>query len=195
MQKAVGRDNVRPLRELVTFNQRGHQPLYVPGGPVAVVNSQHLGPRHIAFDELQSTSRAIYDADSRSQLQNGDVLVYSTGAYVGRTNVFLEDGPAVASNHVTILRVKPEFDSAYIALVLNSQVGAMQTAKHATGSTQAELYPGGLAKFWLPLLPPAKRKAVGDKVRESYAALKESGDLLEQAKRRVEELIDKESAA
>jgi restriction endonuclease S subunit len=193
MRKAVGKDNVRPLRELVTFNQRGEQPIYTDG-PVAVVNSQHLGPQHVAFDEVEHTSQVIYDSDRRSRLSSGDVLVYATGAYVGRTNVFLEDDAAVASNHVNILRVRPEYDSAYIALVLNSQVGAMQTAKHSTGSTQAELYPVNLARFWIPLLPRPQQEAIGDKVRESYAALKQSKALLEQAKRRVEELIEREAA-
>jgi len=183
------------LRDIVTFNQRGKQPVYVEGGPVAVVNSQHIGPQHIRFEEMASTSQAIYDDDERSRLSKNDVVVYATGAYVGRTNIWLEDMPAVASNHVNILRVKPEYDPAYIALVLNSKVGAMQTEKHGTGSTQVELYSGNLAKFLIPILDPKKQREIGDKVRQSYDALKQSKTLLEQAKRRVEELIEQEAQA
>jgi len=195
MVAALGTDQVRPLWQIVTFNQRGKQPVYVEGGPVAVVNSQHIGPQHIRFDELASTSQAIYDDDERSRLTKNDVVVYATGAYVGRTNIWLEDMPAVASNHVNILRVKPEYDPAYVALVLNSKVGAMQTEKHGTGSTQVELYPANLAKFLIPILDPKKQREIGDKVRQSYDALKQSKTLLEQAKRRVEELIEQEAQA
>ena len=121
------------------------------------------------------------------------MVVYATGAYVGRTNIWLEDVQAVASNHVSILRMKPEYDPAYIALVLNSKVGAMQTEKHGTGSTQVELYPGNLAKFMIPILDSKAQQEIGDKVRESYDALRQSKALLEKAKLRVEELIEQEA--
>jgi len=190
MADAIGRQNLLSLRQMVIFNQRGKQPVYVEGGPVAVVNSQHIGPQHIRIDELASTSQAVYAQDQRSRLAPNDVVVYSTGAYVGRTNIWLEDMPAVASNHVNILRLKPEYDAAYVALVLNSKVGAMQTEKHGTGSTQVELYPGNLAKFMIPVLDPKVQRKIGDKVRASYGALKESKALLEKAKHRVEQLIE-----
>lgn len=80
------------LRDIVVFNDRGRQPVYVPDGPIAVVNSQHIDIHHLAIDELEATSRAIYDSDTRSRLYQNDVIVYATGAYVGRTNIF-EDFP------------------------------------------------------------------------------------------------------
>jgi len=179
-----------PLRDLVIFNQRGRQPVYVPEGPVAVVNSQHIGWQHLRSDELEHTSQVVYDEDPRSRLYKDDVIVYATGAYVGRTNVFLEDTPAVASNHVNILRVKPGCDPAYIALLLNSKVGAMQTEKYITGSTQAELYPGNLAKFLIPILDGRRQREIGDKVRESYLALKESRSRIQEAISEVETLVE-----
>lgn len=67
MVAALGKEQVLPLWQLVTFNTRGKQPVYVDGGPVAVVNSQHIGPQHIRFDELASTSQKIYDDDELSR--------------------------------------------------------------------------------------------------------------------------------
>lgn len=191
----LGADGLRPLWGLLTFNQRGKQPVYVEGGPVAVVNSQHLGPQHVRFDELDSTSQAIYDDDLRSRLAENDVLVYSTGAYVGRTNIWLETRQAVAGMDNIILRFKPEYDPAYMALVLNSKIGAMQTQKHITGSAQAHLYSTDIAKFMIPVLKPKVQREIGDKVRASYAALKKSKALLEKAKQRVEQLIEQEATA
>lgn len=192
---AIGSDHVLPLFRVTTFNQRGKQPVYVEGGPVAVVNSQHLGPQHVRFDELDSTSQAIYDDDLRSRLAENDVLVYSTGAYVGRTNIWLETRQAVAGMDNIILRFKPEYDPAYMALVLNSKIGAMQTQKHITGSAQAHLYSTDIAKFMIPVLKPKVQREIGDKVRASYAALKKSKALLEKAKQRVEQLIEQEATA
>jgi hypothetical protein len=184
----------RLLRDMVSYNLRGLQPEYVPDGPIAVVNSQHIGSQHLAYDQFERTSEAAFASAGRAHIRKNDVLIYTTGAYVGRTNVFLEDMRAVASNHVNIIRLRPEYDAAYVGLVLNSPVGLLQTEKHATGSTQAELYPSAIAKFFVPLLKPKMMIAIGDKVRASYVALCEARQLLEQAKRRVEELIEQKTA-
>jgi len=180
------------LRDIVMYNQRGLQPDYVPGGSVAVVNSQHIGPQHLAYDQFERTSEDALISASRARILKNDVLVYTTGAYVGRTNVFLGDMPALASNHVNTLRLRPGYDAAYIALVMNSPVGLLQTEKHATGSTQAELYPSAIAKFLIPILNLKTMTAIGDKVRASYMALCEAKNPLEQAKRRVEEMIEQD---
>ena len=183
------------LRDMLTFNQRGIQPDYVPTGPIAVVTSQRLGSQHITYDELEHTSEAAYEASYRAHIQKNDLLIYTTGAYVGRTNIFLSNIKAMASNHVNILRIKPEFDPAYVALVMNSLVGLLQTEKYATGSTQAELYPSAIARFSIPLLPPETMEAIGNKVRESYNAQIEAKVFFETAKRNIEELIESETDA
>jgi restriction endonuclease S subunit len=77
-----------------------------------------------------------------------------------------------------------------MALVFQSIVGQFQTQQHARGSAQAELYPSDIDRFVVPLLDPTKQKAIGDLVRESLVKQQESRQLLEQAKARVEQLIE-----
>jgi len=183
------------LGQLAEKNWRGVQPVYVEDGEVDVVNSQHLGRQHLDYDAFAKTARAAFVANPEAHIRYGDILIYSTGAYIGRTNVYLSDKPALASNHVHIVRLRGDIDPAYMAMVLSSPVGAFQTEKHARGSAQAELYPSDIAKFVVPLIDPDKQKAIGDLVRESLAAQQESKRLLEQAKHRVEALIEEAIAA
>lgn len=178
------------VREIRAFNRRGLQPFYVQNGQVDVVNSQHLGPKHIDYEGLQKTSAATFAAAAVAHIQRDDLLIYTTGAYIGRTNVYLSDSPAMASNHVNILRLRPGMDAAYMMLVFQSVVGQFQTKKHARGSAQAELYPADIDRFVVPLIDADKQKAVGDLVRESLVKQQESRKLLEQAKVRVEQLIE-----
>ena len=96
----------------------------------------------------------------------------------------------MASNHVNIVRLRAGIDAAYLALVFQSVVGQFQTRKHARGSAQAELYPTDIDRFVVPLLDTDKQKAIGDLVRESLVKKQESWKLLEQAKNRVEQLIE-----
>jgi type I restriction enzyme, S subunit len=178
------------IRDIRTFNRRGLQPIYVENGPIDVVNSQHLGPQHTDYDGLQKTSEKAFSASTEGHIQNNDLLIYTTGAYIGRTNVYLRNAPALASNHVNILRLNPGIDSAYMALVFQSVVGQFQTQKHARGSAQAELYPPDIDRFIVPLLDPTKQIAIGDLVRKSLEKQQESKRLLDQAKTRVEQFIE-----
>lgn len=180
----------RKVRDIRTCNRRGIQPIYVSDGTYDVINSQHLGPKHINYDGLQKTSPQAFAASPVAHIRQNDLLIYTTGAYIGRTNVYLSDNPAFASNHVNILRVKPDIDAAYMAMVFQSVVGQFQTQKHSRGSAQAELYPNDIDKFVVPILPFEQQRIIGDLVRESLVKQRESARLLEQAKARVEQLIE-----
>lgn len=182
--------STKRVREVRRFNRRGIQPVYVDDGTYAVVNSQHLGPKHINYDGLQKTTENIFNLSPEAHIQTDDLLIYTTGAYIGRTNVYLDDAPAFASNHVNILRLSPDIDHAYMAMVFQSIIGKFQTQKHARGSAQAELYPSDIDKFVVPMLPPDKQQEIGNLVRGSLAKQRESAQLLELAKFRVEQLID-----
>lgn len=178
------------VREIRSLNRRGLQPIYLRNGTVDVVNSQHLGPKHIDYDGLEKTSAKSFAAAPEAHIQQDDLLIYTTGAYIGRTNVYLSDAPAMASNHVNILRLRPGIDAAYMALVFQSAVGQFQTQQHARGSAQAELYPSDIDRFIVPLIDKDKQRAIGDLVRESLVKQQESKHLLEQAKTQVEQLIE-----
>jgi type I restriction enzyme, S subunit len=180
----------KKVRELRIYNRRGVQPVYVKNGEAVVVNSQHLGVKHIDYDGLEKTSAALFRAFPEAHIQQNDLLIYSTGAYVGRTNVYLQDTPALASNHVNILRLVSDVDSAYMALVFQSIVGQFQTQKHARGSAQAELYPVDIDRFVVPVIDSDVQLKIGNLVRESLTEQRESKRLLEEAKTRVEKLIE-----
>lgn len=176
---------------LVSCNRRGLQPNYNSNGEIDVVNSKHITATHLKYDSFEKTALANYKICLPAQIQEGDILIYTTGAYVGQTNVYLSKNPALASNHVNILRLKdPEIDSTYVALVLNNIIGKMQTEQHIRGSAQAELYPNDIAKFFVPILDLKIMKTIGELVRNSLKATQESQKLLANAKARVEQLIE-----
>lgn len=178
------------VRDIRSVNRRGLQPIYVRDGQIDVVNSKHLGPKHIDYEGLAKTSANAFTAASEAHIRRDDVLIYTTGAYIGRTNVYLSDSPAMASNHVNIVRLETSIDAAYMALVFQSIVGQFQTQQHARGSAQAELYPSDIDRFVVPLLGADKQRVIGDLVRESLVKQQASRKLLEQAKTRVEQLIE-----
>ena len=182
------------VRDIRLYNRRGVQPVYVDNGSVDVVNSQHISQQHIDYDGLQKTSEKAFSASPEAHIKTNDLLIYTTGAYVGRTNVYLSNLQAMASNHVNILRLKSGIDAAYMALVFQSVIGKFQTQKHARGSAQAELYPADIDRFVVPLLDPKKQGVIGGLVRDGLKKKQESKLFLQKAKNRVEQLIEEAAA-
>lgn len=179
------------IGHIASYNTRGLQPVYVKNGDINVVNSKHITKTHLKYDNFEKTSIKEFEKCIPAQIQYGDVLIYTTGAYVGLTNVYLSNEKAIASNHVNILRFKDStIDTAYIALLFNSIIGSFQTEKHIRGSAQAELYPNDIAKFIIPILSPETMSTIGNRLRKSLENETNSKILLEQAKTRVEELIE-----
>lgn len=190
------RFSCKRIGQIVTVNRRGLQPVYSENGTIMVVNSKHLSTTHILYDQTERTTEEVFSKQSVAQIKNGDVLIYTTGAYIGLTNAFNSKEKALASNHVNILRLSDTYSSIdpnYLALVLNSKIGKLQTEKHSRGSAQLELYPADIAKFVIPIINNNRMREIGELVRNSLSALNQSKQLLAQAKRRVEELIEQEA--
>jgi hypothetical protein len=183
-------DRAKPLTEIAAFVKRGLQPTYVPDGDIIVVNSQHLGRYLLNVEATERTDRNFWQQNQRSMLCKNDILLYSTGAYVGRSNVYLEDKDAIASNHVTIIRAHPLCNPLYLAVFLNSPLGILQAYKWASGSGQRELYPHDIKRFLVYLPPENLQQKVAALILQAYNARQKAKALLEKAKRAVEIAVE-----
>ncbi|MCW8966729.1 MAG: hypothetical protein OQK82_08615, partial [Candidatus Pacearchaeota archaeon] len=103
------------------------------------------------YGNFEKTLPNFWSVNPNSQVKKSDILIYTTGANIGRTNVYYSEEKALASNHVNILRL-PSENPYYVGFVLNNKVGRMQTDKFSTGSAQAELYPKDIEKFLIPFV-------------------------------------------
>lgn len=178
------------IGEIEFFNKRGVQPLYVENDEVKVITSKHLGATSISYDNLDTTMLKEWESNKTAQIKKYDTLIYTTGANIGRTNCYLEDNKALASNHINILRVK-QLDPTYLSVFLNSFLGQQQVKKFMTGSAQAELYSSDISKFVIWNAPMTIQKEIAELVKKAHEARKKSKELLEEAKRKVEEMIEK----
>ena len=116
-------------------------------------------------------------------------VAYTTGANVGRTNIYLKTNKALASNHVNILRIKDE-KPLYVAFVMNSLIGRVQTERLVTGSAQVELYTKDIEGFIIPFVNVSIQNKISAKIQTRFALKEESKRLLETAKHAVELAIE-----
>ena len=179
--------SLQPLSECLFYCSRGKQPIYSKSG-LPVINSKHVQPNRIIREENRL---ALANPDANLQIRSGDTLLNGTGrGTIGRAAPYLSDTLAVADNHVTILRSHC-LDPAFLSLYLNSVAGQMQVEMHQRGTSgQLELYPFDIRRFLVWNAPAEFQREIRDLHDKAAAAAAESQRLLEQAKTRVEQLIE-----
>jgi restriction endonuclease S subunit len=72
---------------------------------------------------------------------------------------------------------------------MNSQAGLMQAERYGHRSAQREVYPNDLRAYTIRLPPMTKQEKLAQMVLDARAARDESRQLLEEAKRMVEEAV------
>jgi restriction endonuclease S subunit len=177
-----------PLGSVLTCCQRGKQPIYSASG-LPVLNSKHILENKIT---LEGNRYAKPTSVTGLQIQYGDVLINGTGrGTIGRTAPYLvSEHQAIPDNHVTILR-SSTLDPAYLAFYLNSLAGKLQVEKYQRGSSgQLELYPFDIRKFQVWDAPQAIQQEIRRLYDQATESARQSKQLLDQAKSRVEQLIE-----
>src|SRR6266702_7007016 len=113
---------------------------YVEKGLNTALLVQAGAVRNLTLDlsNIPSISVKDYDSAKSAHIKTGDILVTTTGAYLGRAAVFdLQNAQAVASGAVTILRPSPgsNVDPFFLAAVISSALGKEQIAQRQASST------------------------------------------------------------
>lgn len=171
--------------------KRGVQPEYDENGTVIVINSQHVGKTHVELEDNRRTTQAFAEQNERAIVHPYDVLLNSTGYItIGRCQTLLDDVAAIVDGHVSIIRPKVGLDPVFLGLFLNSLPGQMQTERSWTGSSgQIELRSELVEDYTMWKPDEALQRRIRELVEEAHVARQKAHCLLEEAKRRVEEMV------
>jgi len=199
IEKIKERAKIEKLKNIASFINHGKQPYYVENGDIPVLIQKHLGSQLLSLHseilnmpDTPRTDREFIKNYPEYLIKPFDVLFYSVGAYLGRTNVVLENFEAVPASFITLIRTKQEIcNSVYLALFLNSEVGQLQSSRWKSASAQQYIYPKEIKEFIIPLLPHSIQQKIASLVQQSHEAKKKAKELLEVAKKTVEIAIEK----
>ncbi len=185
----------RRIEEIQTYNSRGMTAIYDEFGTVDMITQKHIQETGLDYDNFDKTDLVHFSESESAFVGENDILIYGTGANIGRTQPYLRKLKAVACQDIIILRVSEEYNPVYVAFVLNSIIGRLQTEKMKTGSAQPHLYPKDIAQFIIPFVAKEVQQQIREKIISSLALRKQSNSLLEVAKRVVEIAIEQDEAA
>ncbi len=95
----------------------------------------------------------------------------------------------VASGAFSVFEV-PSPTREYLQVVLRSVIGKLQMEKPTTGTSYPTITDQDVENIVIPILPKPTQQKIAELIRESHAARKKAKELLEEAKLKVEEMIE-----
>jgi len=123
--------------------------------------------------------------------KEGDIVVSRVGTIGLSARLPKEvEGGTVSDNLIRLRFDQEKIDSYYLALFLGSDIGTNMMVRCSRGSVQQRLNQETLKEIPLPLLPMAKQKELADLVIQSHQARRKAKEFLEEAKKKVEYLIE-----
>lgn len=176
--------NCNRLRTLLSSTAKGHQQAEAEKGTV-----DYCSIKHITGREIVGASRTHSAAGTPNATKN-DLLLAITGATIGKIGIVNRYDNLVFSGDLLRLRANGSISPHYLLLTLDHQLSQVQFDRWITGSTNGHLAPRDVVKILIPRLAPESEKQISELVAESLAKRQESELLLDQAKSRVEQLIE-----
>lgn len=120
----------------------------------------------------------------------GEILL-TKDATPGIAYVLKEKVEGIISSGILRLKLKQEIEAEYLALFINSILGQMQTERDAGGSIILHWKPEQVKNLVVPILSQETQQEIAQLVKKSHQARQKAKELLEQAKQKVENLIEK----
>lgn len=124
-----------------------------------------ITPGRLIRNPNQFVSIPLSDVPQKQRVKRGDLLVTRKGSFGICTNVSNEDETVIVSSEIIRLRLQDDYDSAYVALFLNSNYGRSKFDRLATGTMMLGINHGNLFEIEIPILDTMIQKQIGNKCR------------------------------
>ena len=147
-------------------------------------------------EKIKYISDEAASDEAFASVETNDVLVSRSGTLGLSVSIPKHLNGAIFGSY--FIRVRPDndlIDSDYLALYLNSKVGALQVEQISTGGIQTNLTVPVIEALKVVVPSKERQKHFADAVKKSFSAQDESKQLLEIAKRGVELAIEDSEAA
>jgi hypothetical protein len=138
------------------------------GDYATYIQAGHVRRFVVRAGDAPRLSRAQHELAKRARLRPRDVLITTTGHYIGRAAV-VTDGelPATASSAVTIVRLRErsDVDPRYLAAFLNSPAGVEQfEQRRIKGVAQPYIRKSELGGISIPIPPIGVQREAADEI-------------------------------
>jgi len=193
LEKKIRENNAQRLGDLVTV-KKGFEPgseEYLEEGKLFIRVSSLTKLGIIDKDQKYLSKNLYKELKKDYEPKVGEILL-TKDASPGIAYVVKEPVEGIISGGIVRLKLKEQgIEPEYLALCISSLVGQSQAQRDAGGSVIMHWKPDQIKNLFVPILPQSIQKKISDLVIQSHEARKKARELLEEAKLKVEQLIEK----
>ncbi|MDP2709190.1 MAG: restriction endonuclease subunit S [bacterium] len=190
--KKIKLNKAKKLGDLVSI-KKGFEPgseEYFEEGKLFIRVSS-LSVNGINLTEEKYLSEKLYQELKKDYKPEVGEILLTKDATPGIAYTIKEPVEGIMSGGILRLKLKENIDAEYLTLCLNSIIGKMQAKRDSGGSVIAHWKPEQIKNIVIPILPKESQQKIAKLVWQSYEARKKAKELLNEAKKKVEDIIDK----
>lgn len=133
-------------------------------------------------------------ANAKHKLNGGELIISKVRPTRGAIALISENcsDNFIASGAFSIFNIESPMKE-YLQIVLRSVVGKLQMERPTTGTSYPTITDQDVENLLIPILTKSTQQKIADLVCKSHSARQKSKDLLEQAKSKVEEMIEEKN--
>ena len=153
------------------------------------ISDINVGNGEVASNEVLGKD---LPANAKIKINGGELIVSKVRPTRGAISIIPDNWQEnyVASGAFSVFEItSPERE--FLQVVLRSIIGKLQIEKPTTGTSYPTVTDEDVGNVLIPVLPKNTQQKIADLVRKSHEARKKSKELLNEAKRKVEEMIEK----
>jgi restriction endonuclease S subunit len=157
----------------------------------------YIRGKDFSSGRLEKTDLVYINRDFKLQretrVKTGDIVFASIGSIGTSALVYEEFNNSFISNNTGKISIndKENLLPEYLIVILHSIVGKLQFEKESSQTAQPKISDSQIRDFYIPILPKPIQQKIADLVLESHETRAKAKQLLEQAKNKVEKLIEK----
>jgi len=182
---------VKRLNEVVKISTKKIDPTQEPTKYFNYIELANINP---STGEIEEYSQIIgHKAPSRTRMvvKAGDVLVASLSGSLDNVGLVLDElDNAIASTGFFVIRSEC-FLSEFLFLCFRSDLIKLQLEERTAGAIMSSVPKTTFGDLLIPIVPIEKQRVISKLVKEFFKLRKESKELLEEAKKKVEGFIEK----
>lgn len=182
------RKSARPLKDIASRSTK-----FVKIDPETEYKYIEISDINTGNGEITSNIAMGRDlpANAKMQINGGELIISKVRPTRGAVGIIPDEWKEnfVASGAFSVFTVNyPRRE--YLQVVLRSLIGKLQLEKPTTGTSYPTVIDEDVENLLTPILPIKIQQKIAELVRKSHEARKKSKELLEEAKRKVEEMIE-----
>ncbi|MBI4838522.1 MAG: restriction endonuclease subunit S, partial [Nitrospirae bacterium] len=156
---------------------------YIEVGSVDI-SSGDIERLYLICDELPANAKII--------VGGGELIVSKVRPTRGAITIIPDDWKGVVcSGAFVVLREKGKFKKEVLNVFLKSQAGKELLGRPVTGTSYPTIDDNDILDLPVPLIKADIQNQIAELVQQSHVACRQAKKLLEEAKRKVEEMIEK----